>query len=111
MADVYTGDDDQGPTAANRAAPVHVLIVIEADPDPDALCRITGITSLGNCAPFAGQMTTMPDGNLAITLEFLAVSSSTLDLIRRKLAQLTCVTKVQIQHSVDKMADWTVTRE
>ena len=95
MRDVYAGDDDQTRAQPDALHP-DVLFIVEADPDPDALVRISGIVSLTNRALLSGHMITDPAGRLSITLEVSGVPVATQELIRRKLQQLTCVTAADV---------------
>lgn len=91
--DVYAGDSDQRPGATPLAPRIDARITVEADPDPDALARIAGIASLTNVAPVAASLTTTRAGPLTVVLEFSDITEAIADLVRRKLAQLTCVTR------------------
>ena len=93
--DVYAGDSDQTPGAAAAATRIDARIVVQADPDPDALARIAGIASLTNVAPVSASVVTTRRGQLTVVLEFSDITEAIADLVRRKLAQLTCVTRAE----------------
>ena len=95
VSDVYAGDDDLRATGPDGPVTADVLFVLEADPDPDALARITAILALTNQPPAGASLMTTDSGNLLVSIEVRAVRLDASELIRRKLAQLTCVSSAK----------------
>ena len=88
--DVYAGDED-----LRSAAPSHgdsrILFIVTADPESDSLARISAIIAMTNLPPSSGSIATDSAGRLITTIEVRGCSSTTAELLRRKLQQLTCV--------------------
>jgi hypothetical protein len=94
-ADVYAGDDDlrggARPTAATR-----FLFRIECDAEPDALGRICNQLNFANAAPWRLELVTTDGGQLVVDVELRGIADPLAELIRRKLLQQTCVTRVEL---------------
>jgi len=92
--DVYAGDED-----LRSAAPSHsdstILFIVIADPDSNSLARISAIIAMTNLPPSGGSIVTDSSGQLITTIEVRGCSSSTAELLKRKLEQLTCVIEAE----------------
>jgi hypothetical protein len=88
-ADVYAGDIGELKSSTNTSSSVF-LFRIEADAEPDVFARVASIFNIANTAPL--QVTLRRGGpdqvNISVAIELSL--ESTADMIRRKLAQLTC---------------------
>jgi hypothetical protein len=70
---------------------------VDADPDPDVLSRIAAVCNLANVAPRRLSFERNADAGVQVSIELDGISASTADSIRRKLMQLTCVNRVNLQ--------------
>ena len=92
-ADVYAGDDvlsagNDRPGSAERFA-----IRLVADADPDVLLRVAAQLNVLNDAPRRFAFERQPDDTVTITISVVC-SARAVDLVVRKLAQLTSVLDV-----------------
>jgi hypothetical protein len=72
---------------------------IEADPEPDVLARVANLFLLGNMAPLNANLRRAPEGLVIISIEIGPMESNSAEMIRRKIAQLTCVSDVVLAES------------
>jgi hypothetical protein len=95
-ADVYAGDITTIHLAADTRSTVYCFRV-KADPEPDVLARVAGIFNIANAAPYrATLLRDSPDVvNMSVAIELSGAVMA--DMIRRKLAQLTCVISVEMK--------------
>lgn len=95
--DVYAGDLDLG-TASTEPA-TRVRVVVHADADPDVLLRVAVQLNLANRAPTTFHLCSQED-EVIIETELVGVADTLIDMICRKLAQLTCVREVKSKAAI-----------
>jgi hypothetical protein len=93
-ADVYAGDTAI-PESSQHATNIY-LFAIEADAEPDVLARVANVLNLANVAPLSANLHKESLERVKILAEMESISASTAELIRRKLAQLTCIISVEV---------------
>jgi glycine cleavage system regulatory protein len=88
LADVYAGDiaTQQGPEVAGSV----FVFRIEADAEPDTFARVAAVFNIANGAPRRVSLRRGAPGQVNITIEIELPRSTTAEMIRRKLEQLTC---------------------
>src|ERR1700754_2288072 len=93
--DVYAGDQGlsqaPSPVEGNRLA----RIVIRADALPDVLLRICAPLNLFNVPPERFLLRRDGDGQVHVEVTLKNCSEFSIDMVCRKLAQLTCVLDVE----------------
>jgi phage-related baseplate assembly protein len=94
-ADVYEGDTPSPDLSSEDATNVF-LFAIEAEAEPDVLARVANLFNLTNVAPLTANLRRESSERVTILVEMELISASTADLIRRKLAQLTCIISVEL---------------
>jgi hypothetical protein len=94
-ADVYAGDMPN-PDPSSECRENLFLFAIEADAEPDVLARVANLFNLTNVAPLSAKLHRESFERVTIVVEMELISASTADLIRRKLAQLTCIISVEL---------------
>jgi hypothetical protein len=95
-ADVYAGDDDLRHAARIRPAATRFRYRIECDAEADALGRICNQLNFANAAPWRLELVTTDGGQLVVDVELRGIAAPLAELIRRKLLQQTCVTRVEL---------------
>lgn len=93
MAKNYVPDSiwREGSCASNE-----VTLNVIADADPLAVCRITQLLLLLNRLPRSLFCVLSNDETLHVSAVLDGPTSQTVDIVRRKLMQLTCVTSVAV---------------
>jgi hypothetical protein len=105
-ADVYAGDD---PVRRESPAPpvsTRVTFTVNADADPDVLARVANQLAIGNVAPTHVKLMRPEPAVVLIRADVDGLSSSTTELIRRKLLQLTSVTNVKVERATESPCDY-----
>jgi hypothetical protein len=72
------------------------VYTIVADTEPDVLARVANLFNLANLAPLSVNLQRKSDELVHISVEIGPIRSTSAELIRRKLTQLTCVTDVAL---------------
>ena len=103
-ADVYAGDTSMLDCSAESHDVVYSFAIL-ADPEPNAFARVANSFNLANVAPLSVTLVRTGTGNLQITVDLSDIRATTADSIRRKLEQLTCVTRVELR-STDPRSDF-----
>jgi hypothetical protein len=93
--DVYAGDTASHERSSEHATNVF-LFAIEAEAEPDVLARVANLFNLANVAPLSAHLHRESFEHVKILVEMELISASTAELIRRKLAQLTCIISVEL---------------
>lgn len=92
--DVYAGDNDLNDRAASSEQAPTVCIQVHADADPDVLLRVASQLNLFNCAP--ASFTLRRHGEeVVMEMTMTNCTDFLVDMVCRKLAQLTCVNSVE----------------
>jgi hypothetical protein len=95
LADVYAGD-----TGKDRSVPDAdtgtFRFLIETDADADAFGRVANLFTIANVAPQCVRIERLGFERLSFCVDISGISGTTADSIRRKLAQLTPVTSVEL---------------
>jgi len=94
-ADVYSGDTAVSTLSGDHAAKTF-LFAIDADSEPDVLSRVANIFNLANTVPLSASLLRASIERTNIVVQIELSSASTAELIRRKLAQLTCTISVEV---------------
>lgn len=94
-ADVYSGDTASHELSGEHSTNVF-LFAIEAEAEPDVLARVANLFNLANVAPLTANLYRESFERVNIVVEMELIRASTADLIRRKLAQLTCIISVEV---------------
>lgn len=88
---------------------VSVVFVIMADADPDVLYRVAGLLRLGNVAPTRTVLRTCAAGVVDIRVELRAFPAVAIEVVRRKLYQLSTVRRAEAhvlrQDLTDRVGD------
>jgi len=92
VADVYAGDTT--PADAETATTNVYVFTLEADAAPDVLVRVAGVFNLANVGPLSVSLRRTPSEQVNISVAIALTSAAKADMIRRKLAQLTCTISV-----------------
>jgi hypothetical protein len=79
----------------------HVAISVVADADPLVLCKITQMLSLSNTVPQSLVSSLAEGDTMHVTAVLVGAAPQTLDIVRRKLIQLTCVVSVDVARCDD----------
>lgn len=97
-ADVYAGDDDLH-SMRQAVALVPATIRIRADAEPDVLFRIAAQLNLLNCVPTHFELTVTADGEVVVEVVVRNCTRFAVDMVCRKLDQLTSVLEVACEHA------------
>jgi hypothetical protein len=95
VRDVYAGDDASPRQHDGGTAHFRVL----ADADPGVIGRVAHLLALANAPPREFHMTTAADGSVEIRATMSAIAPDTCEFIRRKLAQLALVHRIEVTSS------------
>jgi hypothetical protein len=95
IADVYAGDTTP-PDDWNEHEHMVFVYTIEADAEPDVLARIAGLFNLANLAPLSVNLRRKSSELVVLTVEIGPMRNALAEMIRRKVAQLTCVNEVTL---------------
>ena|ERR1700730_6632701 len=93
IADVYAGDTTL-PDDWNEQEQIVFVYTIEADAEPDVLARIANLFNLANVAPMSANLRRKSPELVVLSVEIGPMRSTIATMIRRKIAQLTCVRDV-----------------
>jgi hypothetical protein len=96
-ADVYAGDAAMSDQQENQPQAVFAY-TIDADAEPDVLARVANLLNLANLAPISVSLRRESSEIVIISVEIGPLRRVTAEMIRRKLAQLTCVNNVALVH-------------
>ncbi len=95
--DVYAGDEspagERDATIDNRLS----RLTIAADDAPEVLHRVAAVLTTLNASPQYFLLERTAEETLRIEVHLRGASDLTLDMLRRKFMQLTCVTEVEVQ--------------
>jgi hypothetical protein len=94
-ADVYAGDTASPDLSSQHTTDIF-LFAIEADAEPDVLARVANLFNLANVAPLSANLHRVSLERVRVRVEMDRISATTADIIRRKLAQLTCILSVEL---------------
>ncbi len=96
-ADVYAGDMADPHDGALSPTQIYIFFV-HADAEPDTFGRIANVFNIANAAPQCATLRRESDDQLSMTVTVAVQLANTMaaDMIRRKLAQLTCVLAVEL---------------
>lgn len=87
------------PLGLNEAQCVSATFRISADADPLMVVRIASQLDLSNRVPMHFSMKSEPDGTVVVESMLEAVSARQVDLIHRRIMQLTRVIQVEVDVS------------
>lgn len=93
-ADVYAGDDFARVDSCSVSD--SFLIRLTADAQPDVLLRIASQLAFLNCAPSRVLLQRQANETVIVSIVLAGCAPSSVELARRKLEQLTCVTSVEL---------------
>jgi glycine cleavage system regulatory protein len=92
-ADVYAGDI-AALTPSTRTESSVFLFRVAADAEADVFARVASVFNIGNIAPQQVSLRQAAAGQVHISVAIELPSTTTADLIQRKLQQLTCTLSV-----------------
>ena len=95
-ADVYAGDDDLRNAGRLRPVATRFRYRIECDAEADVLGRVCNQLNFANAAPWRLELVTNDEGQLVFDVELRGIGDALAELIRRKLVQQICVTRVEL---------------
>ena len=94
-ADVYAADDDLLPNVGSSVSSARFVVKVVADADPDVLLRIAAQLNLLNNAPQRFNFERLSDDTVNVEIVVAGCSTRAIELICRKLQQLTSVIQCQ----------------
>ncbi|MEP6546918.1 MAG: hypothetical protein ABJD53_05580 [Gammaproteobacteria bacterium] len=96
--DVYAGDEsptgDRDVANDNRTSRLNIA----ADDAPEVLHRVAAVLTALNASPEYFLLERTAEETLRIEVHLRGASDLAIDMLRRKLMQLTCVAAVAVQH-------------
>lgn len=93
--DVYAGDNDLTGRSTSSDRTSTVRIAVRADADPDVLLRVAAQLNLFNRAPASFTLRCPHDEEVIMDITIANCPDLLVDMVCRKLAQLTCVHSVE----------------
>jgi hypothetical protein len=94
-ADVYAADDNLLPDVGTRVSREQFVVNVIADADADVLLRIAAQLNALNNAPLRFHFERLADATVKVEIVVAGCSLQAIDLVCRKLEQLTSVIQCQ----------------